>query len=101
MPKLDDYFGIRVYFYAGDHQPIHVHGLFQGRESNAEILVENGEIQRIRFVRVKDAIPLPPQKQRDFEALVAHEAENIVRSWKEFEEHGTHPKVKKITRKIK
>jgi hypothetical protein len=38
MPKLYEYFGLVVYFYANEHEPIHVHGEYQGRESKAEII---------------------------------------------------------------
>ena len=101
VPTLYIYLGIRVYFYSGDHQPIHVHGYYQGHESKAEITVEKGEITKISFVRATDAIPLSPKQQRDFEDIVEHEAKNIVRSWKEFETLGKKPKVKRITRRIK
>lgn len=33
MPKLYEYFGLIVMFYANEHEPIHVHGKCQGRES--------------------------------------------------------------------
>ncbi|NNM79389.1 MAG: DUF4160 domain-containing protein [Gallionella sp.] len=35
MPKLYEYFGLIVMFYANEHEPIHVHGKFQGRELRA------------------------------------------------------------------
>jgi hypothetical protein len=101
MPKLYEYLGIYVYFYAGDHMPIHVHGYYQGSESKAEIYVENDKVTDVRLVAVSDAPPLPKAKQRAFEKLVRHEAENIVRVWNEFRRTGTAPKAQIITRKIK
>jgi hypothetical protein len=49
MPKLYEYFGLVVYFYANEHEPIHVHGEYQGRESKAEIIMRNGKVVEIRF----------------------------------------------------
>jgi len=44
MPKLYDYFGLVFLFYSHEHEPIHVHGKYQGKESKAEIIFENGNI---------------------------------------------------------
>jgi hypothetical protein len=38
LPKLYDYFGLIFLFYSREHQPIHVHGKFQDKESKAEII---------------------------------------------------------------
>ena len=35
MPKLYEYFGLVVFFYANEHEPIHVHGEFQGGHARA------------------------------------------------------------------
>lgn len=40
MPKLYEYFGLIVLFYANEHEPVHVHGKSQGRESRAEIVTK-------------------------------------------------------------
>lgn len=29
MPKLYEYFGVVVYFFSREHEPIHVHGKYQ------------------------------------------------------------------------
>jgi hypothetical protein len=42
MPKLYEYFGLIVMFYANEHEPVHVHGKCRGRESKAEIIVLEG-----------------------------------------------------------
>ena len=70
MPKLYEYFGIIVYFYTNEHEPIHVHGRHAGRESKAEIIRENGRIVDIVFRDVPGKRPLEGVKLRDFEKLV-------------------------------
>ena len=47
MPKLYEYFGIIVLFYSNEHEPIHVHGKYQGRESKAELIIEHGRVVEI------------------------------------------------------
>ena len=42
MPKLYEYFGIIVLFYSNEHEPVHVHGKYQGREMRAEFVIEDG-----------------------------------------------------------
>ncbi len=38
MPKLYEYLGIVIFFYSNEHEPVHVHGRYQGKESKALIL---------------------------------------------------------------
>lgn len=45
-------------FYANEHEPVHVHGKFQDRESRAEIIVVNGEVAEIRYTGVAGRAPL-------------------------------------------
>jgi hypothetical protein len=58
MPKLYEYFGIIIFFYANEHEPIHVHGEYQGRESKAEIIMVEGKIVEFRFSGVDGRKPL-------------------------------------------
>ena len=44
MPKLYEYMGLIIMFYANEHEPIHVHGKYQGRESKAELIIERGKV---------------------------------------------------------
>jgi hypothetical protein len=47
MPKLYEYFGLIFLFYSQEHDPIHVHGKFQDKESKAEIIFENEKFKEI------------------------------------------------------
>ena len=101
MPKLFEYLGLVVYFYSEEHDPIHVHGEYQGRESKAEIIIREGEIVEIRIVRVKGRAPLTGPKLNDFVTLVERHAEEIVELWVDyFVRHQPVPS-RKITRRIK
>ena len=64
MPKLYEYFGLIVMFYANEHDPVHVHGKLQGRESRAEIILIDGLVNEIRFKETTGRQPL------NLEALV-------------------------------
>ena len=60
MPKIYTYMGIVIMFYSNEHEPIHVHGKFQGYESKAEILIENGKVKEVFIKPVKGRRVLPP-----------------------------------------
>ena len=81
MPKLFEYFGIVIFFYSNEHDPIHVHGRYQGRESKAELIIEAGEVVRIVYSSVKGKRPLTGTELKDFQTLVQHYAEDIVQKW--------------------
>jgi len=84
MPKLFEYFGLIVLFYSDEHDPIHVHGLYRGQESRAELILRDGKVVKIRFVDVKGRKPLGVRQQRDFRKLVERFQDDIVRKWVEF-----------------
>ena len=101
MPKLYEYFGIVVFFYASEHDPIHVHGEYQGRESKAEIIIVNGKIADIRFKEVEGKSALPSKQLKDFKTLIRHEAKNIIKNWVDFFVMGKKIKSRIITRRLK
>ena len=80
MPKLFEYLGIIILFHSNEHEPIHVHGRYQERESKAEIIVRDGKVVEVRVVRTK-AKPLSGIKLKDFETFVNHYADDIVQKW--------------------
>ena len=101
MPKLYEYFGLIVMFYANEHEPVHVHGKSQGRETRAEIIVINGNVEEIRYTRVIGRPPLDSNEMSDFEELVASRAEEIVSKWIDFFVLHKPIKPERITRRLK
>ena len=101
MPKLYDYFGLVVMFYSNEHEPIHVHGKFQGRESRAEIILVNGNVNEIRYTSTQGRAPLDATELRFFHELVAAKADDIVAKWIDyFVLHKSVPS-ETITRRLK
>ncbi|KEQ18252.1 DUF4160 domain-containing protein [Endozoicomonas numazuensis] len=82
MPKLFTYLGITIFFYSNEHEPIHVHGTFGGRETKAEIILFDGVI---REIKLKDKGPgLEGKKRKKFEEFVHSYAKDIVEKWVDF-----------------
>ena len=84
MPKLYEYFGLIIMFYANEHHPIHVHGKAQGREARAEITIVGGVVSGIEFREVTGRPFLEPQEMRYFEEVVRARAKDIVSKWIDF-----------------
>jgi len=101
MPKLYEYFGLRIYFYANEHEPVHVHGFYQGRESKAELVIENGVIVGVRILSVAGMKPLNGKALSDLRLLISQKAEDIVAKWVEFFVHHRQIETEIISRKLK
>jgi len=84
MPKLYEYFGLVVIFYANEHEPVHVHGKCQGRECRAELLLQEGQIDDIRFLPQRGRPMLTDNEMRYFKELVHTKADDIVKKWIDF-----------------
>ncbi len=101
MPKLYEYFGLIVLFYANEHEPVHVHGKCQGRESRAELIILNGVVTEIRFTSMTGRPPLEANEMRLFYEIVAARADDIVAKWIDFFVMHKSIKAETITRRLK
>lgn len=101
MPKLYEYFGLIVMFYANEHEPIHVHGKSQGRESRAEIIVVNGLVSEIKYSDMAGREPLESSEMRYFQEIVSVKADEIVAKWIDFFVLHKTIKPERITRRLK
>lgn len=99
MPKIYEYLGIILFFYSNEHEPIHIHGKFQGAESKAEIHMLNGRIHKIV---VKDrGAGLESKKRKEFEEFVHAYADDIVNKWVDYFVKKKHISPQLITQKVK
>jgi hypothetical protein len=57
VPKLYEYFGLIIMFYANEQEPVHVHGKCQGRESKAEIIILEGIVTEVHSSDVAGRAP--------------------------------------------
>lgn len=101
MPKLYEYFGLIIMFYANEHEPVHVHGKFQGRESRAEIIVLDGVVSEIRYSAVAGRASLDANDMRHFEEIVSARADDIISKWIDFFVLHKSITPERITRRLK
>lgn len=101
MPKIYEYFGLIIMFYANEHEPVHVHGKIEGRESRAEIIVINGVVSDIRYTAVAGRAPLHLSEMRHFEEITRARADDIITKWIDFFVLHKHITPERITRRLK
>ena len=68
-------------FYSNEHEPIHVHGKFQGLESKAEFIIEDGKIINIIISDVKGKRALSKKELKEFKTFVQKFKDDIVQKW--------------------
>ena len=100
MPKLYEYLGLIIFFYSNEHEPIHVHGQCEGRESKAEFILAEGEIVEIRITEVKGSRPLVGKDLQNFKKVVGAYAQEIVRKWVDYFVYHRSIRPETITRKL-
>jgi hypothetical protein len=100
MPKLYEYFGLIILFYSQEHEPIHVHGRYQGKESKAEIIFENGKFKEIVIKEVEGKEPLDAQNHKKFKKVVELYRDDIVRKWIDFFVYNIAIPSETITKKL-
>lgn len=91
--------GIVLFFYSNEHEPIHIHGTYAGRETKAEIHFMNGQISKVKLL---DRGPgLESKKRREFEDFVNSRCEEIVEKWVDYFVKKKRVSPQLITRKIR
>lgn len=88
-------------FYSNEHEPVHVHGKAQGRESRAEIIVLDGAVNSVRYSAVIGRAPLSQSEMRFFEEIVTARADDIVAKWIDFFVLNKSISSERITRRLK
>ena len=100
MPKLYEYFGLIFLFYSNEHEPIHIHGKFQGKESKAEIIFIDGIFKEIIIKNVSGKEPLDAQNLKKFKKVVDLYKDDIVNKWIDFFVYNKEIKSIKISNKL-
>lgn len=100
MPTLYQYFGLIILFYSREHEPIHVHGKFQNKESKAILIFENGKFVGVEIQTVKGKEPLDDKELKKLKKVVDKYRDDIVRKWIDFFIYNIPVSPETITKKI-
>lgn len=80
MPKVYTYLGIILLFHSNEHDPIHVHAVYNGKIVKVCFYMNNGRIT----VRYFDTDGFDQKKLRELKRFVAVMKYNIVDAWIRF-----------------
>ena len=84
MPKIFEYFGLIFYFYSNEHEPIHVHVQHGDKESIFELIMMDGELERIHIRGKAGSEPLSGKDHRIVEGFIRKYSKNIIQKWVKF-----------------
>lgn len=84
MPKIFEYFGFIFYFYSNEHEPIHVHVMHSETESIFELIMMDGQLERLNVRNKKGVIPLSNKDMRTAEDFIRKYYQNIIDKWVKF-----------------
>ena len=101
MPKIFEYLGIVILFYSNEHESIHVHGKYQGKESKIQFCIEEGKVIKLEIREVKGREPLPASTLKAFRDFTEVYSQQIVQKWIDYFVLHKHVKCEKITRRVK
>jgi len=101
MPKIFEYLGLVLFFYANEHEPIHVHARKGEFETKAELILVEGAVVEIRLKNVKGFKPLKGDNLKHFKKFLESYADSIVKKWIDFFVLKKNVQFEKITKKIK
>ncbi len=101
MPKIFEYLGIIIMFYSNEHEPIYVHGKYQGFEQKADFMIEDGKVVDIQIKEVKGKRPLPTKELKDFKNFVERFKIEIVQKWVDYFIYHKSITCVKIEKKVK
>lgn len=101
MPKIFEYFGILIFFYSNEHEPIHVHAKKGEFESKAEFYIVDGIISEIKITNSTGSLPLKGKDLKDFETFLEAFGEEIVKKWINYFVYHKDVQFEKITKRLK
>jgi len=100
MPKLYEYFGLIILFYSLEHEPIHVHGKYQDKESKAILLFENGKFKGLEIKNVKGKKPLDEKNLKKLKLIIEKYRDDIVHKWIDYFVYNIPVKSEVINKRI-
>ena len=71
-------------FYSNEHEPIHVHGKYQGHESKADFIIKEGVVIDIQIKDDKGKRVLPAKELKEFKNFVNKFQNEIIQKWVDY-----------------
>ena len=101
MPKVYEYFGLYIYFYAREHFPIHVHVEYEDRMCKVELTINDGKVKQYEIVQIGKNPMMRDVEIRNLKALLKYYSNDIIKKWEAFHIEKRKIKAIKITKRLK
>ena len=99
MPTIYEYLGIVLQFYSIEHEPIHIHAIYDGNVVKVCLFVRDGKVYRVSYTNYKGSFT--PAKMRQLKDFVKDYKQALVYAWQQYFENGVTLKPIKITKQIR
>ena len=98
MPKIYEYLGIVIMFYSDEHEPTHVHAVYNNNIVKVSFFIKDGKIYRVTY---KDLYgKFSSAKLKQLKKFVSTYKEKIVTAWDSYFIWKSKVKFERITKKI-
>lgn len=98
MPKIYTYFGISLYFWSNEHDPIHIHARCGDAVMIAKLWVRDGAVYRVTYERREGRFAA--DKEKALRRLVAAMKENLRVAWIDYFVNHRHITPTNITKRL-
>ena len=98
MPTIYEYLGIIIQFYSREHEPIHIHAVYNGNVVKVTLHVRDGVVYRTTYAN--HAGSFPPAKLKQLKDFVSKYKQALLYAWQQYFDNGVAIKPIKITKKI-
>jgi hypothetical protein len=99
MPTIFEYLGIIIRFYSNEHEPIHVHAIYNDCVVKVSFFINDGKVYRTTFVEEKGSFP--PQKMKQLKKFVSIYKHKIIERWQQYFILKQKVSNEKITKQLK
>ena len=79
MPKLFEYQGIIIRFYSDEHEPIHIHAIYNANIIKVSFFLREGKIYRVSYTVISGKYPAA--KLSELKEFIAVYKDDIVKAW--------------------
>jgi hypothetical protein len=99
-PTVYFYQGLEIRFHSNEHEPVHVHVIYNEFESVIEFQIENGKVTNFTWRAETGAVELPETQKKHAIKLIKKYKADILQSWIDYFILHKKVKAKRINQKL-
>lgn len=98
MPKIYEYLGIIIRFFSNEHEPIHIHAIYQDAQIKVSFYLKDGNITKIEYEKEKG--DFPETKLKDLKKFINQFKYRLINMWIEYFIYKKKIRFTKITKTL-